>query len=507
MCAATNALELSGITKRFGSLLANDEVDLALRQGEVHALLGENGAGKSTLMNIASGLIRPDAGEMRVGGRQVQPRSPAEAIATGVGMVHQHFMLVPVFTVAENVILGAEPGSAGKLDRRAARDEVARLSADHGLEVDPDALVGDLGVGLQQRVEILRALYRRASVLILDEPTAVLAGDEVVRLLDAIRALRAAGTSIILISHKLEEVLAVADRISVLRAGRLVATLESDGASQSELAALMVGRPLQPVVRAPSTPGDRVLAVDDLWIHDARGLPVVRGTTLTVREGEIVGIAAIEGNGQSELVEAVAGMRPVTRGSIEVDGVELTGASSAAVRRHSVGHVPSDRLRDGLVTTFSLVDNVFLTSHDRPPLCRHGWLRPRVAEAHAQGLIDRYDVRGATPSSLAGSLSGGNQQKFVLAREQSGDPRLLLAANPTRGLDVGAIEFVHGQLLAGRDAGRAVLLVSSELEEVLALADRILVLYEGHVVLERAGDSADAHELGLAMSGALREAA
>jgi ABC-type uncharacterized transport system ATPase subunit len=499
---AEPALELRGITKRFGSFVANDAIDFDLREGEVHALLGENGAGKSTLMNVLYGLYRADEGEIYVRGRRVEMTSSADAIRLGIGMVHQHFMLIPVMTVVENIVLGAEPRKHAQLDLDAARERVRELSAQYGLVVDPDAIIEELGVGQQQRVEILKALYREARVLILDEPTAVLTPQEVDELFAVLRALVARGTSIILITHKLHEVLAVADRITVLRRGKKAATIDRAGASERSLAELMVGREvLLDIERGPAHPGEMTLSVRDLWVRDDRGLDAVRGLSLDVRAGEIVGIAGVDGNGQSELIQALAGMRVPHQGRIELHGIDVTRASPREASHAGVGHIPEDRQRHGLVLDFSIAENTALHDYDEPPISRMHWLDLQAMVTRAAEWIQLYDVRGGGPPTPARSLSGGNQQKVVLAREIQSNPRVLIAAQPTRGLDVGAIEYVHRRLVEQRDAGCAVLLVSFELDEVMDLADRILVMFGGQIALERASGETDERELGIAMTG------
>jgi simple sugar transport system ATP-binding protein len=496
-------LELRGITKRFPpDVVANEHVDLELRAGEVHALLGENGAGKSTLMNVVYGLYSADEGEILVGGRPVRMHSSADAIAAGIGMVHQHFMLIPVMTVAENIVLAAEPHRGPVLDMDAAIERVSDLSKRYGLAVDPRAKVEDIGVGMQQRAEILKALYRNAKVLILDEPTAVLTPQEARELFLVLEELKKRGTSIILITHKLDEVLAVADRISVLRRGRKVSTVERAGATERSLAEMMVGRPvLLQVERGTPNPGETVLSIDGLGVRDERGLDAVRELSLHVRAGEIVGIAGVDGNGQTQMIEAIAGMRRPHTGTIMLAGRNLTHASPRQSSRAGIGHIPEDRHRHGLVLDFSLAENSALHDYNRPPVGRFGWLNPRAMWERARQFIGMFDVRGGGPGTPARSLSGGNQQKIVLAREIQANPKLLLAAQPTRGLDVGAIEFVHRRLVEQRDAGHAVLLVSFELDEVLDLSDRILVMYQGRVVLERMAGTTDERELGLAMTG------
>jgi ABC-type uncharacterized transport system ATPase subunit len=500
--ADTPALELRGITKRFGSLVANDAIDFDLAPGEVHALLGENGAGKSTLMNVLYGLYQPDGGEIRMGGKPVRINSPKDAIEAGIGMVHQHFMLIPVMTVAENVVLASEPRRGPFLDLPAARARVRAVSERLGLGVDPDARIEELSVGQQQRVEIVKALYRDARILILDEPTAVLTPQEASDLFTILSALRKdMGTSIIFITHKLGEVLELADRITVLRRGRAVETVPRRSATEQSLARLMVGREvLLRVEKHPANPEGPVLEVRDLQVRDDRDLEAVRGASLDVRAGEIVGIAGVDGNGQSELVEAITGLRRPEAGTITVAGRDVSHGSARTSIDAGVGHIPEDRQRRGLVLEFTLAENLALHDYRRRPASRMGILSPRRLVKRAGDLLVEFDVRGGGAETPASALSGGNQQKVVIARELSDDPRLLVAAQPTRGLDVGAIEFVHRRLVDERDRGRAILLVSFELDEILGLSDRILVMYGGRIVGEY-GPGVSELELGVAMAG------
>jgi len=470
-----------------------------VRRGEVHALLGENGAGKSTLMNVLYGLHQPDEGEIRLRGEPVQIGSPREAIGMRIGMVHQHFMLIPVMTVAENVVLASEPRRGALLDRDAAEQRVRELSERFGLVVNPRAYVEDIGVGQQQRVEILRVLHRGADLLILDEPTAVLTAQETAELFKVLRALTAEGVSVIFISHKLREVLEIADRVTVLRRGKKVGTVDTESATEASLAKLMVGRDvLFRVEKEQAAAGEPLLEIVELEVDDDRGLPAVRGLSLRVCGGEIVGVAGVDGNGQSELVEAITGLRGPRGGQIRVAGRDVTGVGVQGALAAGVGHIAEDRHRRGLVLDFSLAENLALREYRRTS--RLGLVSPKRMDQRAQPLLEQYDVRGGRPQTLAGSLSGGNQQKVVIARELAEEPQVTIAAQPTRGLDVGAIEFVHRRLIEQRDGGRGVLLVSLELEEIRSLSDRVLVIYEGRIVAEFAPDVSD-EDLGVAMLG------
>jgi general nucleoside transport system ATP-binding protein len=501
-------LELRGITKRFPGVVADDHVDFDLRRGEVHALLGENGAGKSTLMNILYGLYKPDEGEIRIRGKPVSFASAKDAIGHGIGMVHQHFMLIPVMTVAENIVLGQEPTRDGVLlDFDAARERVRHLSQTFQFAIDPDSRVEGISVGQQQRVEILKALYRSADILILDEPTAVLTPQEAQELFGILRTLVREGMSVIFITHKLNEVLELADRITVLRRGKKIDTVPREGATEEGLARMMVGREvLLRVEKKPGVPGDPLLEVRNLNVLDDRHLAAVRDVSFAIKAGEIVGIAGVEGNGQSELIEAITGLRHPESGEVVVGGQVITHESARRMLDAGIGHIPEDRQRRGLVLEFTIAENIALHDYCYPPDSRYGWLFPRRLVQRARQLIKEFDVRGGGPQTRAASLSGGNQQKLVAAREVARDPKVLVAAQPTRGLDVGAIEFLHQRLIEERDEGRAILLVSLELDEVLSLSDRILVMYEGRIVAEHAAGATEA-EIGVEMLGGRREEA
>jgi ABC-type uncharacterized transport system ATPase subunit len=503
----TPVLEVRNITKRFPGVLANDRVDFDLYAGEVHALLGENGAGKSTLMNILYGLYQADEGEVLVKGKPVTIASPSEAIAHGIGMVHQHFMLVPVMTVAENIVLHEEPRERGVLlDYGAANRRVEELARAFKFSIDPHARVENISVGQQQRVEILKALYRSADILILDEPTAVLTPQEARELFEILRTLTREGMAVIFISHKLDEVLEISNRVTVLRRGKKIETIPTAGATEESLARMMVGREvLLRVDKKPAAPAGPMLVVENLVVTDDRGLPAVRGVSLEVRAGEIVGIAGVDGNGQTELIDALTGLRRPTDGRVLLAGEDVTIKNAREHLDQGLGHIPEDRQRRGLVLEFSLAENCALHDYAKAPVSRFGWLSPRRMIERARELLKSYDVRGGGPQTRASALSGGNQQKVVLAREVERDPRVLIAAQPTRGLDVGAIEFVHRRLVEERDEGRAIVLVSFELEEVLSLSDRILVIYEGEIVGEFP-PSVSKEQLGIAMTGGGREA-
>ena len=496
------ALAMRGMTKRFPGVLANDHIDLDLRPGEIHALLGENGAGKSTLMNVLYGLIAPDEGEILLDGTAVQIAGPADAIARGIGMVHQHFMLVPVLTVAENIILGNETMSGPVfVDEAEAARRIEALAKRFGFDIDPDARIERLSVGVQQRVEILKALYRDARILVLDEPTAVLTPQETEEIFAVLRQLAREGHSIFFISHKLYEVLAIADRITVIRRGKVVGSRRPSETNEDELAEMMVGRGVELVVdRGESHPAEAILRVDGLHARDDRGREVLHGVSFEVRGGEILGIAGVAGNGQDELVESLTGLRKPSAGTVSMAGLNVTGASPRHLSEAGLGYVPGDRQRFGLVLSFPLDDNLVLTAYHRSPFAR-GLVRDEDAiRAWARQAIEKYDIRTPSETVTESTLSGGNQQKTVVAREFSRDLKVLVLDQPTRGLDVGSIEFIHKQAIAKRDAGTAILLVSAELDEVLELSDRIGVMYRGELVAVVDGRTADREQIGMLMA-------
>ncbi len=503
MTDVVNALQVKQITKRFPGVLANDQIDFELRQGEIHALLGENGAGNTTLMNIVYGLYHPDAGEIRVNGQPATIRDSNDAIRLGVGMVHQHFMLIPVFTVAENIILGTETVRQGVvLDLHTARTRIRELSHQYGLEVNPDAYVHDLPVGAQQRVEIVKALYRRAEILILDEPTAVLTPQEISDLFRIMRELTSHGVSIIFITHKLKEVLEIADRITVLRDGRVIGTVTPQATDDHKLAAMMVGREvILTVEKSPAQPTDEVLRVQDLRVLDDRGVPVVNGASFGVRAGEVLGIAGVQGNGQTELVEALTGLRLAVGGSVQVSGRDMTNKPPRSMIEHGAAHVPEDRHKHGLVLPFPVTDNLVLCTYYAAPFARGMQMDHAAIDANARERIRDFDIR--TPSEFipVESLSGGNQQKVIVAREFSRPLKLLVLNQPTRGLDVGSIEYIHRRIVEMRDRGCAVLLVSAELDEIMSLADRIAVMYKGRIIETLDAADATREQLGLLMAG------
>lgn len=495
------SLELRSITKSFGSLVANDAVDLKVEDGEIHAILGENGAGKSTLMNVVYGLLRPDSGKILVNGNEITISNPADALAAGIGMVHQHFMLIPVFTVAENIVLGHEKTKPfGILDLETAKEEIRRVSREFNFDVDPDALVENLPVGIQQRVEIIRALIYDAKVLILDEPTAVLTPQETDELLRNMKILRDKGTSIVFITHKLREVQEAADKITVIRRGKVVGT-PPPTATQEELASLMVGRPvLLDVYKKASAPGPVALSVKNLNVHDVTGRRLVKNVSFDVHAGEIVAVAGVQGNGQSELAEAIVGLQQFMDGSIVLDGKDITTWSVRETLYSGIAYVPENRELDGLISSFSIAENLVLDTYDTPPYSKGLVLSPSIVAREAELRVKEFDVRLQSVQDPASSLSGGNKQKLVLARELSRPVKLLVASQPTRGLDVGSIEFVHQRIIAERDSGMAVLIFSTELDEVTDLADRIAVMYRGEIIA-MVPASTSREDLGLLMAG------
>ncbi len=502
---APPALEMIGVTRTFPGVVANDDVDFALEQGEVHALLGENGAGKTTLMKIAHGFYRPQKGEIRLFGKAVRIENASHAIRLGVGMVHQHFSLVPTMTAAENIVLGREILKKGVfLDMKTAADKIGRLSEEFGMEIDPDALVEYMPVGLRQRVEILKVLYREAKILILDEPTAVLTPDESEKLFSALKNLTGRGKSIVFITHKLDEVMRTADKITILRNGRVTGNLTPKQTSERELASLMVGKPVSfSLEKREFRPGKPVLRVEHLSVEDDRGALAVDSVSFRIREGEIYGVAGVQNNGQTQLVEALAGLRRCLEGRVLLDEQEIGNRSPRRVFDAGVAHIPEDGHRHGMAGAFSIAENLALTSYRRPPFSRHGILDFGKIFESARRLMRDYDIRASGITARAGNLSGGNQQKMVAAREMSKPIRLLIASQPTRGIDVGAAEFIRRRILALRDQGCAVLLVSAELDEIFSLSDRIGVMYRGRIFAETPGQTADRNKIGLWMAGVL----
>ena len=499
------AVEMHNISKQFPLVLANDDVTFNVQKGEIHALVGENGAGKSTLMNILYGLLHADSGTLAVDGKAAHFTGPGDAIARGIGMVHQHFMLIPPLTVAENVVLGQEPSKRGFVDKASANQTVKALSDQYGLKVDPTAKVETLSVGIEQRIEIIKVLYRGAEILILDEPTAVLTPQEVDELFEILGSLKDQGKTIIFITHKLQEVMAVANTVTVMRRGKVVGTVSTQDTTRQDIATMMVGRQvLFRVERTQAEPGEVVLMVKDLNALDNKDLPALRDISFSVREGEILGIAGVEGNGQTELVEVLTGLRKARSGQVELNGQVITNYSPRLIREKGTGHIPEDRHRRGLVLDFTVAQNMVLGIHYRKPFVRHlgldvinfGPIREK-----AQRLLKEFDIRPPDHENLAGNLSGGNQQKVIVAREFDQNPKLLIAAQPTRGIDVGSIEFIHQRLLQARDKGKAVLLISADLEEILSISDRIAVMYEGQIVGTLEPAEATEERLGLMMTG------
>lgn len=500
--AHENVIEMRDITKVFGGFVANDKINLHLRKGEIHALLGENGAGKSTLMNMLAGLLEPTSGEIAVNGQVVNLDSPSKAASLGIGMVHQHFMLVEAFTVAENIILGSELTKNGVLDIAGASKEIKALSERYGLAVDPSAKVADISVGAQQRVEILKTLYRGADILIFDEPTAVLTPSEIDELMAIMKNLVKEGKSIILITHKLDEIRAVSDRVTVIRRGKSIETVEIAGATNADLAEMMVGRSVSfKTEKQASKPKEVVLSIKDLVVNENRGVPAVKNLSLDVRAGEIVGIAGIDGNGQSELIQAITGLRKVESGSIELKGDSIVGLHPRQITELSVGHVPEDRHRDGLILDMMISENIALQTYYKEPHSKNGILNYSNITSYAKKLMEEFDVRAASELVPAAALSGGNQQKAIIAREIDRDPDLLIVSQPTRGLDVGAIEYIHKRLIEERDNGKAVLVVSFELDEILNVSDRIAVIHDGKIQGIVSPETTNKQGLGVLMAG------
>lgn len=502
MGAATPVVELKQITKVFPGIIANDSISFKLHKGEIHALLGENGAGKSTLMNIVFGLYQPEEGSIEVNGEPVIIDSPNRAIELGIGMVHQHFKLVQPFTVTENIILGSEPKKGTRINYKKATEEIRQLSEQYGLQVNPNAKIHDISVGMQQRVEILKTLYRGAEILIFDEPTAVLTPQEISELMEIMKRLVAEGKSIILITHKLKEIMQIADNVTIIRRGKVVDTVKKSETTPQELAEKMVGRNVTfKVDKKPAEPGDVVLQMENIISNNKEGAAILQGLNLEVRAGEILGIAGVDGNGQSELIEALTGLRHVDGGTVKLLGKDITNLSPRKITESGVSHIPEDRHKHGLVLDFSVSENMVLETYYKTPFNKGGFLNFDAIDKHATRLVERFDVRTPSIATHARSLSGGNQQKAIIAREIDKNPTLMIAAQPTRGLDVGAIEFVQQQLIAQRDQGKAVLLISFELDEIINVSDRIAVIYEGQIVGEVLPDKTNDQELGLMMAG------
>ncbi|WLD95213.1 ABC transporter ATP-binding protein [Alkalihalobacillus sp. AL-G] len=495
-------IEMRNIRKEFPGIVANDNVTLQVEKGEIHALLGENGAGKSTLMNVLFGLYQPEKGEIYVRGEKVEITDPNIANNLGIGMVHQHFMLVENFTVTENIILGHEPVSGGQVDIKKAAKKVEEISEQYGLKVDPFAKIEDISVGMQQRVEILKTLYRGAEILIFDEPTAVLTPQEIKELIQILKRLIAEGKSIILITHKLKEIMEVCHRCTVIRRGEGIGTVNVADTNRDELASMMVGRDVSfTIEKDEAKPQQSVLEIENITVKDSRGISAINGLNLTVRAGEIIGIAGVDGNGQTELIEAITGLRKVSSGKVQLNGNDITNHKPRKVTEAGVGHIPQDRHKHGLVLDFSIGENMVLQTYYQEPFSKYKQLNANQIFSKAKQLIDQFDVRTPSVQTMARALSGGNQQKAIIAREVDRSPDLLIAAQPTRGLDVGAIEFIHSKLIEERDANKAVLLVSFELEEVMNVSDRIAVIYEGEIVAIVDPKEISEQELGLLMAG------
>lgn len=499
-------IEMLNIRKEFGNFVANDNITLQLKKGEIHALLGENGAGKSTLMNVLFGLYQPEAGEIRVKGQTVNIANPNIANDLGIGMVHQHFMLVENFTVTENIILGNELTKGGVIDKKVAAKKITELSEMYGLDVDPNAKIEDISVGMQQRVEILKTLYRGAEILIFDEPTASLTPQEIDDLIQIMKRLIAEGKSIILITHKLKEIMEVSDRVTVIRKGQGIGTVVTTETNPDELASLMVGRQVEfKTVKKDATPGEDTLIIKDLSVQDYRGIDKVKNLSLTVRKGEILGLAGIDGNGQSELIEAITGLRKIKSGTISLNGKDITGLKPRQVTESGIGHIPEDRHKHGLILDFPIGHNIALQTYYKEPIAKNGIMNYNKVSELAKKIIADYDVRTTGEDALARSLSGGNQQKAIIGREVYRDPEILIAALPTRGLDVGAIEFIHQRLIEQRDNGKAVLLLSYELDEVMNVSDRIAVMYDGYIIDTLDPKRTTEQELGLLMAGQAKQ--
>ncbi|WP_042348836.1 ABC transporter ATP-binding protein [Bacillus massiliigorillae] len=499
-------IEMLNIRKEFPGIVANDNITLQLKKGEIHALLGENGAGKSTLMNVLFGLYQPEKGEIRVNGKKVNITNPNIANDLGIGMVHQHFMLVDTLTVTENIILGKEPTKLGHVNLKDASKEIKKISEQYGLSVDPNAKIADISVGMQQRVEILKTLYRGADILIFDEPTAVLTPQEILELIAIMKRLIAEGKSIILITHKLKEIMEVCDRVTVIRKGQGIGTVDVAETNENELASLMVGREVVfKTEKIESKPKQPVLTIENLTVKDARHVKAVNGLNLTVRAGEIIGIAGVDGNGQSELIEAITGLRKSESGTIKLNDKDITKFPPRKVTESGVGHIPQDRHKHGLVLDFPMSENIVLQTYYKKPYSKFGILDFKAITKKAKEIIAEYDVRTPSESTLARALSGGNQQKAIIGREIDRNPDLLIAAQPTRGLDVGAIEFIHKRLIEQRDQGKAVLLVSFELDEIMNVSDRIAVMYEGQIVAVVDPKETTEQGLGLLMAGSKKK--